>query len=107
LKFHLDEHVDPAVAVALRQRGIDATTAQESGLQGADDGSHLDLAREDDRVVVTNDTDFLRLHRQGVPHAGIAYFSDQSRSIGELIRMLVLMHEIVDPADMRGRVEFI
>jgi hypothetical protein len=42
-----------------------------------------------------------------VEHAGIAYFADQQRPIGDLIRMLVLLHEVVTPVDMRGRVEFI
>lgn len=54
----------------------------------------------------TNDADFLRLHRQGVEHGGIAYFPEQQRPVGELIRMLVLLHEVVSEDGIRGRIEF-
>jgi len=40
IQFHLDENVDPAVAVALRQVGIDVTTSKETNLL-----SKSDLAR--------------------------------------------------------------
>ena len=32
IRFHLDEHVDPDVARALRRYGIDVTTTVEAGL---------------------------------------------------------------------------
>jgi predicted nuclease of predicted toxin-antitoxin system len=64
LTFHLDEHVDAAAAHGLRQRGIDVTTTRDAGLDGADDLAHIQFALDDDRVIVTNDADFLRLHRQ-------------------------------------------
>ncbi|MFH1920766.1 MAG: hypothetical protein ABIP48_12860 [Planctomycetota bacterium] len=34
IRYHLDEHVDPAVAEGLRQRGVDVTTTVEAGLNG-------------------------------------------------------------------------
>jgi hypothetical protein len=33
LRFHLDEHIDPDVARALRRYGIDVTTTVEAGLR--------------------------------------------------------------------------
>ena len=33
IRFHLDEHVDPAIATALRRAGIDVTTTVEAGLR--------------------------------------------------------------------------
>ena len=33
IRFHLDEHVDPDVARALRRYGIDVTTTVETGLR--------------------------------------------------------------------------
>ena len=35
LRFHLDEHIDPDIAEALRRHGIDATTTAEVGLRAA------------------------------------------------------------------------
>ena len=37
IRFHLDENVDPDVALALGRQGIDVTTTREMGLLGQPD----------------------------------------------------------------------
>ncbi len=107
IRFHLDEHVSNAVAEGLRRRGIDVTTTADAGLLGADDFQHLAFALAQDRVIFTNDHHFLRLHDQGHHHLGIAYCHQQSRSVGEIIRVLELIWEVLEPHEMRDRVEFV
>jgi predicted nuclease of predicted toxin-antitoxin system len=107
LRFHLDQHVDSALARGLRLRGIDVTTTGEADLQGASDLEHLAYALAEDRVVVTQDQDFLRLHRTGVRHAGIVFTRHGTRSIGEIIAHLELMHQCLEPTDVRGEVEYL
>ena len=84
LRFHLDEHVDTAIADGLRRRGIDVTTT-DAGLRGAADEDHIAFALPEIRVIVTKDPDFLQRHRAGVPHAGIAFTQHGLRSIGQLL----------------------
>lgn len=105
--FHLDENVDHAIARALRHRGIDVTTSTEAGLVGADDRQQLEFARSAGRVIVTQDSDFLRLHRQGVPHSGIVFAPSGSRAPSEIIRFLCLLNDCVDSQEMVGNVEFV
>jgi hypothetical protein len=107
LRFHLDESCDPRIAVALRLRGIDVTTANETQLLGATDESHLDFARQDRRAIMTHDADFLRLHAAGLEHTGIIYCHPRSRPLGEIIRLLVLLWELAEPAEMRQHVEYL
>jgi hypothetical protein len=64
-------------------------------------------ALSDGRVIFTQDEDFLAIHASGSPHPGIAYCKKDNRSIGEIIRGLVLIWEIYDPADMAGRIEYL
>ena len=106
IRFHLDENVHRALAEGLRRRGVDVTLPIDVGLIGASDEEHLAFAREQDRVLVTHDDDFLRLHRQGISHAGIVYGPPQSRSMGEALSLLLLMHDALLPEDMRNAVEF-
>jgi len=73
LKFHRDEHLPLAVAVGLRQHGLDVTTSAKAGLLSADDEVQLEFASRDARVLVHHDHDFLRLHAEGTQHAGVAY----------------------------------
>ncbi|MBK7926489.1 MAG: DUF5615 family PIN-like protein [Bryobacterales bacterium] len=100
----MDEHISPALADALRHRGIDVTTTADAGLAGAEDREHLAFALRDGRVVVTRDVDFLRLHAEGLPHAGIAYWHTRSRGLGEVVRRLVSMHAALTPEEFQNRV---
>ena len=59
------------------------------------------------RVIFTPDRDFLRLQAAGVPHEGIAYCDKDTKSIGEMIQGLVLIWEVLEPDEMRNRVEYL
>lgn len=97
IRFHLDEHVDPAIADGLRRRGIDVTTTEDAGLFGENDPVHIAFANSQQRVICTSDSDFLRLHDENVAHPGIAYFHQQTRSVGEVIGALELIWEVLEP----------
>jgi predicted nuclease of predicted toxin-antitoxin system len=107
IRFHLDEHAALAIAEGLQRRGIDVTTTPGAGLVGASDDEQLAYIRSQGRVIFTEDADFLRLHSAGEPHPGITCCKQQSRSIGDIIRALVLVWEYLDPFDMQNRVEFL
>jgi hypothetical protein len=106
VRFYTDEHVARAVVRGLRLRGIDVLTVAESGLLGATDAELLERARIEERVMFTQDDDFLRLHAAGASHAGIAY-APQGASIGDIIRGLVLIYQILQADEMRGHVEYL
>jgi hypothetical protein len=105
--FHLDENVDHAIARALRQRGIDVTTSTEVALVGTNDLEQLEFARAAGRVIFTQDSDFLRLHSSGLPHAGIVFAASGSRTVGEIVRFLCLLNDCVDSQEIAGNVEFV
>ena len=107
IKFHLDENVSNVIALGLRRRGIDVTTTSEVGLMGATDSEQLTFALAQERVIFTQDDDFLKLHQEGITHAGIVYCRQRSRSLGEIITTLSLLWECVEPEEMLKQVEFI
>ena len=106
ISLYMDEHVAKGVIRGLRQRGVDVLTVPETGLLGATDEEHLERARAEGRVRVTQDEDFLRLHAAGVEHAGIVYAS-QGTSVGEILRGLMLIHQVLEPDDMTGHIEYL
>lgn len=70
-------------------------------------GTHpVERARAEGRVLFTQDEDFLRLHAAGVEHAGIAY-APQGASVGEIVRGLMLIYQILESDDMTGHVEYL
>ena len=107
IRYHLDEHVDRAVAEGLRQRGVDVTTTVEAGLAGASDENQLAFAAADGRVFVTRDRHFLVLHSEGVAHAGIAFWHSRRRNVGQLVLDLVLLWRAASGEEMHGRVEYL
>lgn len=107
LRYHLDENVDPDVAAGLRRYGIDVTTTFESGLRGQSDNVQWEFVHAEGRVLVTHDTDFLRLAQQLRNHFGVVFCAKGARSVGEIIRSLVLMYEVISTEEMQGQVEYI
>jgi predicted nuclease of predicted toxin-antitoxin system len=94
------------VVEGLRRRGVDVTTAYEAGLVAATDRRQIEYAQEAGRVVVTQDTDFLRLHAQGSRHSGIAFLR-QGENPAKMLRMLALLYDLVSAEEMIGRVEYL
>jgi len=107
IRFHLDECVSVAIAEGLRRRRIDVTTTPESNLISLQDRDQLAFATQQRRVLVTQDSDFLRLAQAGHAHSGIAYYVPGSRTVGELISRLVLIHALLSLEEMEGAVEFV
>ena len=55
----MDEHVHRAITSGLRLRGVDVLTAQEDGRRKTADSLLLDRATELQRVLFSQDEDFL------------------------------------------------
>ena len=78
----------------------------DAGLRGAAYSDHLRHTMTDGRVIVTRDVHFLRMHADGVAHAGIVYAS-ADRTIGELVRGCVVIWELMIPEEMKNHEEFL
>ena len=106
IRFHLDENIDPDIARALRHYGIDVTTTIEAGLRTESDLAQVEFIRQEKRVFVTHDTDFLRFASRDSNHPGIVYGNKSVHSIGDIIRTLILVYEVLTLEEIAGRVEY-
>ena len=113
--YYFDEHIPGAVAKGLYSRGIDVLTLVDAEMLGASDEEHFAFAREEGRTIVTYDDDFLRLADQTSvlrladqtsDHPGVVY-APQSRGVGEMVRGLALIADVLSPDEMRGHIEFL
>ena len=107
IRFHLDENMDPDIATALRRFGVDVSTTADRNLRGTTDAAQLDFARAERRVIVTDDTDFLRIANSTTDHPGIVFCRRTRHSVGEIIRYLLLIHEVLTPDEIAGMVEYV
>lgn len=106
VRYYLDDHVSRAIENGLRLCGIDALRSHTAGMAGVADQAHLAFATSTCRVVYTNDADFLRLHSQGIQHAGIVYAPVGIR-VREAIDGLALIHQVLSAEEMQNHLEFL
>jgi predicted nuclease of predicted toxin-antitoxin system len=107
IRFHLDEHMDPAIADALRGYGIDVTTTLEEGLRTRADDEQWQFVLARRRVIVTDDTDFLRLAASTPNHPGVVFCRRKDHPLGDILRFLQLVHGVLEADEIRGRVEYL
>jgi len=72
---------------------MDVVRVQDRGREQAADAELLDEALQDERVMLTNDVDFLALAAQRAVQqqqfAPIFFWPQQRRSIGQLVRSII------------------
>src|SRR5436305_42456 len=95
IRLYTDEHVAKAIVRGLRERGVNVLTVAEAHMLGASDEEHVQRARNEDRVIFTQDDDFLRLHTAGIDHSGIIYARQQT-PLGDIIRGIMLIYQVLD-----------
>ena len=92
--------------MGLRRRDVDVLTVAEAGSLGASDEEIFRMARGAERVIFTQDDDFLRLAATVSDHRGIVYTS-QENTVGEIIRGLMLIYQVLAAEEMLGHVEYL
>lgn len=101
-RFYTDKHIPRAVTAQLRQHGVDITRCEEVGLGDAPDLTHLEWASKENRVVITGDADFARLHAtwqaEGREHAGIMFCQSHIQGadgVGKIVSVVLMYHELI------------
>lgn len=107
----MDVHVPLAITETLRRRGINVLRAQEDKAERLEDSVLLDRASALQRVLFTQDDDFLvecaKRQANSVPFFGLIYAHQMKITIGQCVRDLELIATVYDPEDVIGRVEYL
>ena len=107
----MDEHVHRAITSGLRLRGVDVLSVQEDGLMGISDPQILDRATALQRVLFTQDNDFLveanRRQQNGIYFPGVIYGHQMLVSIGDCIRDLELIAQVGKTEDLANSVRYL
>lgn len=86
IRFYTDENISKALAVAIRNKGIDVLTCQEAGLRSASDEEHFKFIRQNQLAIITNDNDFLKLAAEQKEHWGIVFIVSQRTDVGSIVK---------------------
>jgi hypothetical protein len=106
----MDVHIHRAITDGLRSRGVDVLTAQEDGTTEWEDPDLLGRATAMNRVLFTNDRDFLGIaarHQQlGHPFAGVIY-APQTSPLGRVLRDLELCALACEPEEFADALTYL
>ena len=107
----MDHHVPVAITGGLRRLGVDVLTAWEDTADRLPDDQLLQRATDLGRSLVTSDDDLLATAshwlREGREFNGLIYAHQLRITIGQAVRDLHLMSQVLEAGDMRNRVEFL
>lgn len=106
MKIYADENIERSVIEGLRRRGIEVISADELGFYGKPDEFHVRKASEMKAVILTHDNDFL-IMADRFDHSGIIFSHSKNVSIGQCIRGVELIVNVLTNKDMRNHIEFL
>ena len=111
IRLYMDHHVSRTITSGLRYRDVDVLTAFEDKTHELSDPELLDRAGMLNRVLFTQDDDFLveaaRRQREGISFAGVIYAHQLRVSIGDCIRDLELLAKLSEPEEMENVIQFL
>lgn len=100
--FLTDENIDPIVVNGLREQGLDIWDVKENQWFGKTDREILAFANQENRVIISQDSDFGTLiYRDGKSFSGIIFLRpghfDSNVHIQTLQALLALPNELNSP----------
>ncbi|MBI3600510.1 MAG: DUF5615 family PIN-like protein [Nitrospinae bacterium] len=108
MKIYADENIERSIIEGLRRRRIEVISARELGYIGKSDEFHIKKAFDIKAVVLTHDVDFLIMaSRPEVSHYGIIFSHSKNVSIGQCIRGVELIANILTDREMENHIEFL
>lgn len=108
MRIYADENIEKSIIEGLRRRKVEVISAKELGYAGKPDEFHIKKALELKAVILTHDIDFLRIATtSGLSHRGIIFSHSKEVSIGQCLRGVELIVNVLTDKDMENHIEFI
>jgi hypothetical protein len=114
VRFLADENIHTDIIDGLRSRepAIDILDVKTSGLRGTKDPALLEIAAEQDRILITYDRKTMPRHiaerrAAGKPIPGVFIVPDRAGAIGDIIEWLVLVWTASEAEEWRDRLVYV
>ena len=106
IRIYADESINVAIVERLKRRGVKAFSAKDLAKLGLTDEEQLETAIQQKAVILTNDSDFVRISARK-KHTGIIYVHQDKLTIGECIQRLKIITETRTAEQMKNQLIFV
>jgi hypothetical protein len=114
VRFLADEDIDVDIIQGLRSRepAIDILDVKSAGLRRTKDPALLEIAAEQDRILITYDRNTMPRHFRermaaGKPSPGVFIVPQEEPAIGGIIEWLLLVWTASQAEEWRGQVVYV
>jgi len=108
MKIYADENIERSIIEGLRRRKVEVVSPRELGYLSKSDEFHLKKAFELRGVILTHDIDFVKMASEiNASHYGIIFSHPKNVSIGQCIRGVELIVNILTGEEMKNHIEFL
>ena len=114
VRFVADEDIDVGIVQGLRSRepAIDILDVKTAGLRGMTDPALLELAAQQDRIMISHDRETMTLHfcdrvESGKPAPGLFIVRQQPSAIGKIIESLLLVWAASQAEEWRNQITYL
>jgi len=110
IRFQADADIDYDIVLAVRRRErvVDFASAADSGLAGLGDPEVLEIAAQQDRILITHDRRTMPGHFRARLDAGKespgVFIVSQFEPIGPVTEVLMMVWAASDPAEWRNQI---
>lgn len=101
ISFLADEHVNRVVVGELRANGYGVEWVGDDYDPGTPDSVHLERSGTADLVILSNDSDFARLHDQ-YEHGGVILYDDQNIPVTTFVAAIIRIDRFVPREELYG-----
>lgn len=105
IKVYAHENIERSIIFSLEQKGFDITSVNRENMRGLSDKDQFDFAVKNERVVLTRDSDFLKIC-EGREHPGVLYIPKR-RKRKEIVKRVVRILELLDSDDLEDQILFV
>ena len=90
IRFLADENIATSLVKSLRKNGFDVKDIKEEKLYGIADKEALEIAKKEDRMVITRDKDFANLLNYSlIKHKGVILLRFTNQSPENVIKLFI------------------
>jgi len=114
IRFLADENIEAEIVRILRSRepAIEILDVKTAGLDGTKDPALLELAAEEDRILISHDRNTMTRHlydriKAGKSTPGLFIIPKQPSAIGQIVESLLLIWSASEPAEWRDQIVYL